>query len=91
MSPDRFVEKIRSKLADRRFDRYVSISHAEDRLLVELRWMGTTRFVYRVVPQDDGFRAELIDQRVAPMHAAFGDRFESYIDEALAKVGGTVT
>ena len=55
--------------------------------MVELRWMGTTRFDYRVTPVGEGFRAELIEQKVAPLHRAFGERFASYFEEALTNVG----
>ena len=89
MSPSEFVAKIVSELNAREFDRYVSIQLLGDNLTVELRWMGKTRFDYRILPVGDGFRAELIGQRVAPLHAAFSDRFEVYFEKALAKVGAT--
>jgi len=91
MSPVEFVAAIRAKLAARDFDRYVSVSLDGDRLGVELRWMGTTRFDYRTSPLGDGFRAELVDQRVAALHAPFAARFEGYFEEALTKVGARVT
>lgn len=90
MSPVEFVAAIRAKLAARNFDRYVSVSLDGDRLGVKLRWMGTTRFDYRTSPLGDGFRAELIDQRVSPFHAPFSGRFEGYFEEALANVGAKV-
>ena len=89
MSPSEFVAKIVSELSAREFDRYVSIQLLGDDLKVELRWIGTTRFDYRILQVGDGFRAELIGQRVAPLHAAFSDRFEGYFEKALAKVGAT--
>ena len=90
MRPNDFVEAMRSKLAAKEFDRYVTLDLGGDGLTVELRWMGTTRFDYRVSAVDEGFRAELVGQRVAPLHRAFADRFESYFEEALAKVGARV-
>ena len=87
MSPSEFVSEITSEISAHEFDRFVSIRHDGDDLKVELRWMGTTRFNYRILPVGDGFRAELTDQRVAPLHAAFSDRFEGYFEKALAKVG----
>jgi hypothetical protein len=91
MDPVEFVDKIEEELTAREFDRYVTVSFQGERLVVELRWMGTTRFEYRVIPTGEGFRAELDRQRVAPLHAAFRDRFEGYFEEALTKVGATVT
>jgi len=90
MSPVAFVEAMRSKLAAKEFDRYVTLDLRGDSLAVELRWMGTTRFDYRLSETGEGFRAELVGQKVAPLHAAFTDRFESYFDRALAKVGARV-
>ena len=89
MSPSEFVSEITSEISAQEFDRFVSIRHDGDDLKVEFRWMGTTRFNYRILPEGDGFRAELTDQHVAPLHAAFSDRFEGYFEKALAKVGAT--
>ncbi len=90
LSPSRFVEAIQGQLAARGYDRYVSVDLSGDRLGVELKWMGTTRFGYRVSPGESGFRADLVDQRVSRFHAAFSDRFEGYFEEALEKVGAKV-
>ena len=89
MSPSEFVSEIVSEVSAREFDRFLSIRLGGADLTVELRWMGKTRFDYRILPVGDGFRAELIGQRVAPLHAAFSDRFEVYFEKALAKVGAT--
>jgi len=91
MKPAEFAAAIRVKLAAREFDRYVSIGLEDDRLAVELRWMGTTRFDYLIMTEGEGFRAELVGQRFSPFHAVFRDRFEGYFEEALAKVGARVT
>jgi hypothetical protein len=91
LEPAEFVAAIRSKLAARDVDRYVSISLDGDRLAVELRWMGTTRFDYRTSPLGDGFRAELVNRKVSPFHSPFASRFEAYFEEALAKVDAKVT
>jgi len=85
-----FVDKIKSRLATREYDKYVSIHLNGADLAVELRWLGTPRFDYRISAMGEGFRAELIQQRVAPLHAAFGDRFEAYFEEALVKAGARV-
>lgn len=87
MNPIDFVAAIREKLADRDYDRFVTVDLVNDRLSVQLKWMGTTRFDYRIDPEGEGFRAELVSQRVSPFHAPFADRFEGAFEEALAKVG----
>jgi len=90
LQPLEFVDAIRGRLAAKEFDRYVFVDLNDSSLAVELRWMGTTRFDYRISEMGDGFRAELISQKIAPLHSAFSERFESYFEEALAKVGATV-
>jgi len=91
MGPSEFVEKIQKELTARAYDRYVTVSFQGERLVVELRWMGTTRFEYRVIPTGEGFRAQLDRQRVAPIHAAFSGRFEGTFEEALTKAGAKLT
>ncbi|MCU0302471.1 MAG: hypothetical protein MUC56_00210 [Thermoanaerobaculales bacterium] len=87
MTPRQLVETVRDGLAARGFDRRFAINLDDDRLNIEFRWMGTTRFEYRIVPRGAGFRAVLVGQRVAPLHAAFADRFEHYFGLALTEVG----
>jgi len=86
-TPNAFIEEMRFALAAKQYDRYVDLDLEGENLVVELRWMGTTEFTFRIRPARDGFRAEFVDQRVAPFHRAFSDRFESYFDNVLAKVG----
>jgi len=86
-TPTAFVEEMRSGLAAKQYDRYVNLDLDGDSLVVELRWMGTSRFDFSVVEAGDGFRAEFVGQRVAPLHGAFSDRFEVYFEKALARVG----
>lgn len=90
LSPSRFVEAIQAQLAARGYDRYVSVDLTGEMLGVAFKWMGTTRFSFRISPGEGGFRAELVDERVSPFHAAFRDRFEGTFEEALNKVGATV-
>ena len=84
-----FVDAMRARLAEKEYGRYVSIDLRGDDLIVELRWMGTTSFRFRVEPGDEGFRAVFVSQQVSPFHSVFADRFEEYFDKALAKAGGT--
>jgi hypothetical protein len=86
-TPHDFVEAMRSALAEKEYDRFVVLDLEGDRLVVELRWMGTTRFQYRVRPERQGFRAKLVSEKVSPFHAVFADRFDEYFEKALAKVG----
>ena len=87
MSPVEFVNAMRAKLAAKEFDSYVVIDLNGSSLIVELRWMGTSRFEFQVADRIDGFRAEFVGQRIAPLHGAFTDKFEHYFDDALEKVG----
>jgi hypothetical protein len=87
LTPQAFVEAIRSELASRDYDRHLRVVLVGDRLTVELKWVGTTRFDYRVEPLAGGFRAELVSQRISPFHAAFASRFDDYFEKALAAVG----
>ena len=84
-TPSAFVEEMRSALAAKQYDRYVGLDLDGDSLVVELRWMGTTKFTFRIRPTGDGFRADFVDQMVAPLHNAFSDRFEPYFENALAR------
>jgi CBS domain-containing protein len=90
MRPTDFVSEIRTKLAARDYDRFVRVDLEGDELFVELRWMGATRFEFRIRETGEGFRAELVSQRVSPFHAAFAGRFEGYFEDALAGVGARV-
>jgi hypothetical protein len=89
-SPSEFVHRIRAGLAERGFDRQVMVRLDGDQLIVEFRWMGTSSFEYSVVEGAGGFRADLIDRRVASLHAAFTDRFEHYFEKALDELGAKI-
>jgi len=87
MSTTEFVQAMRAKLEAKEFDDYVVIELNGSSLTVELRWMGTSRFDFQVTERGDGFRADFVRQRIAPLHGAFTDRFDHYFEDALAKVG----
>lgn len=89
MTPGAFVTKVRGGLAERGYDRQVGVRLAGDRLTVEFRWMGTSSFEYRIEEHGQGFRADLVGQRISPLHAVFTDRFEHYFEQALAELGAT--
>jgi len=88
--PTEFVAEVRDGLAQRGYDRHVTVSLDRDRLTIEFRWMGTTRFEYRIDKRETGFRAEFVGQRISPLHAAFSDRFEHYFEQALHELGAKV-
>ena len=88
-TPPAFVDSMRNALEAKDYDRYVFLDLDGDRLAVELRWMGTTRFDFRIRGVGEGFRAEFVGQRVSPFHAVFADRFDEYFEKALANVGAT--
>ncbi|HSN57786.1 MAG TPA: hypothetical protein VLT32_24170 [Candidatus Sulfomarinibacteraceae bacterium] len=89
-TPSEFVRKVRAGLAERGYDRRLSVSLDGDRLTVTFSWMGTTSFGYRITESGDGFRADLTRRRISPLHAAFTDRFERYFERALSEVGAKV-
>jgi hypothetical protein len=91
LSPQEFVDGIRGELARLGVARYLEIRQDGDRLVLELRWMGTSRFVYRVEPEGDGFHARLDSQRISPIHAPFAGRFDDDLERALAAVGARLT
>jgi hypothetical protein len=91
MSPSEFVDAIRGELGRRGVSRYLDIRDDGDRMVLELRWMGTSRFIYRVEPLGEGFRAQLESQRISPLHAPFAGRFDDDLDRALARVGARLT
>jgi hypothetical protein len=89
-TPSDFVARVRAELAKRGYDRNLAVRLEGDRLTVAFRWMGTTSFDYQVVETTDGFRADLVSQRISPFHAAFTDRFERYFKQALTELGATI-
>lgn len=89
MHATEFVAVVRDRLAETGYDRHLAVRLDGDRLTIEFRWMGTTRFEYRVEEREKGFRADFVDQRISPLHAAFTDRFEHYFEQALHELGAT--
>lgn len=89
MQPAEFITTVRDGLAARGYDRHLTVALDDDRLTIEFRWLGTTRFEYRLDERPRGFRAELVGQRIAPLHTGFSDRFDRYFAQALAELGAT--
>ena len=82
-----FVERVASALAERGLDDYVSLRLEDPELRVRFRWMGVTELRYRLALNEGGFRADLIGERVSPLHAPFRGRFEERFDQVLEQVG----
>jgi hypothetical protein len=90
IKPSELVRKVRAGLAERGYDRNLSVSLDGDRLTVTFHWMGTTSFDYRITESGDGFRADLMSRRISPLHAAFTDRLEHYFEQALDELGAKI-
>lgn len=86
-SPVDFVERVSELLAKRGLDKYVSLRLDGPGLVVRFRWMGATELHYRLAPGQRGFRADLVSERISPLHAPFRQRFEERFGEVLERVG----
>jgi len=86
-TPEDFVERVAMALVERGLDDYVSLSLEGPELAARFRWMGTTELRYRLAANEGGFRADLIGERVSPLHAPFRGRFEERFDQVLKQVG----
>jgi hypothetical protein len=89
--PERFVALVSAEVEDRDLGDVVNVQLEGDRLTVRFRYLGTSTLTYRVVRRDQGFVAELEDQRVATFHAPFQGRFEDRFDQVLDRVGARPT
>jgi hypothetical protein len=86
-TPADFVGRVTRTLAERGLDEFVSLRVDGSELVARFRWMGTTELRYRMRPTAQGFKADLIDERVSPLHTAFRSRFEEKFDQVLEAVG----
>jgi hypothetical protein len=86
-TPNEFVERVRRELAARNLGRYVELSIEGTDLAVRFRWMGTSVLRYRLQTADGGFRADLVSERMSPLHGGFRHAFEERFDQVLGKVG----
>ena len=89
MQPAEFVARVRGELAERGYDRHLAVNLDGSRLTIEFRWMGTSRFDYRIETREQGFRADLVSERISPLHSAFTHRFEHYFEQALSELDAT--
>ena len=86
-TPADFVRQVSSTLVERGLDEFVSVGIDGSELVARFRWMGTTELRYRLQQTARGFRADLEDERISPLHAPFRLRFEEKFDEVLEEVG----
>ncbi len=86
-SPHSFVERVRSILAEKGLDDIVSVQLAGGTLVVRFSRLGTSELRFAVKESDDGFAAEFLGLRVAPLHAPFRGAFEARFEEVLDGVG----
>ena len=86
-TPVDFVERVSAVLAERGLDKYVSLRLENLDLVARFRWMGTTELRYRLEPRQNGFHADLVSERISPLHAPFRQRFEERFDVILEQVG----
>jgi len=86
-TPGEFVERVSEALAERGLDQYVSLRLEGLNLVARFRWMGTTELRYRLNPGQNGFHADLVSERISPLHTPFRQRFEERFDQVLEHVG----
>lgn len=90
VGPDEFIERVHTALAGRELERMVSLDHRGAELVVRFSRLGTSELRYALEEMGDGFRAELIHEQVALLHAAFRRTFEEHFEGVIARVGGRV-
>ena len=86
-TPNEFVERVSRELDERGLGRYVDLHVDGSDLEVRFRWMGTSVLRYRLQTVDGGFRADLVGERMSPLHGGFRHAFEERFDQVLGKVG----
>lgn len=91
LTPGAFVEKVRSAVADQDLDQMVRVTLRGDELVVSISRLGRSELRYRLTPERDGFRADLVAQRAAPLHTLYRQAFEETLAGLLDRVGATLT
>ena len=86
-TPEDFVAGVNRSLEEHGLASYVSVVVDGEDIVARIQWMGTTELRFRTRPNDEGFRADLQRQQVAPLHGAFQQSFEERFENVLAKVG----
>jgi hypothetical protein len=87
MTPERFLEAVRSALASADLPARVDARLEGEQLVARLSWFGTTVLRYDLVRLDDGFQAELVSERVAPLHGPFRAGYRNAMAQLLRQVG----
>ena len=86
-SPADFVDRVARALVEAELADHVKLQLIGDEIVARLRWLGTTELRYRVDRHEDGFRAELAQQKIAPLHGAFRRAFDERFERILAELG----
>ena len=89
-APDDFVARVTRAVSEGGLGEYVEVRLVDEEIVARMRWLGTTELRYRVVPIEDGFRAELGRQKIAALHAPFRRGFDERFERILAEVGATL-
>jgi hypothetical protein len=89
-TPAEFVARVKRALDEGELAEYVELALVAEEIVARLRWLGTTELRYRVVRQEDGFRAELGRRKIAALHAPFRRGFDERFEKILAEVGATL-
>lgn len=85
--PEDFVARVKNALRERNFEDIASVRLDGDKLVVSFSWIGTTSLTYHILPEGQGFSAQLERQKVSPFHAPFKAGFNERFDQILTKVG----
>jgi hypothetical protein len=90
MTPESFLTAVRRELAGLDLPARVDARLDGDQLVVALTWFGTTMLRYDLIRLDQGFRAVLASERVAPLHTPFRAGYERALAHLLRDLGATV-
>jgi hypothetical protein len=87
MTPERFLEAVRGALARADLPARVDARLEGEQMVVRLSRLGTTVLRYDLVRSDGGFRADMVSERVAPLHAPFRAGYRDAMAHLLREVG----
>jgi len=82
-----FLERIRRVLGERGYDDIASVRIDDGELVVRFSRLGTSELRFAIRERENGFVADFLGARVAPLHAPFRSAFEGRFEEVLDRVG----
>jgi hypothetical protein len=88
-SPWDFVEKATAVIEGRGLAEVASLTLEGETLTVRLQWLGVSTLSYALSDRSQGFRADLVHERVSPLHRSFQHGFESSLGDLVANLGGS--